>query len=192
MNIKKFLIDFGNKILYYLFITDFVIATWIWINTDSTLNQFTKIMVFLTSLPIVFLPSLAKRILKDAENREESIRLFDVVYGIFIWIFALILGSTEFNIISLIAIVIILYITYNVVSMIAWRYHPRLSFRLIFAYIIINILILLYLIRFFNEGINYYRTANIIEFGLGIIILIIVAFLFAYYELNELKYIFNL
>ena len=192
MNIKKFLIDFGNKILYYLFITDFVIATWIWINTDSTLNQFTKIMVFLTSLPIVFLPSLAKRILKDAENREQSIRLFDVVYGIFIWIFALILGSTEFNIISLIAIVIILYITYNVVSMIAWRYHPRLSFRLIFAYIIINILILLYLIRFFNEGINYYRTANIIEFGLGIIILIIVAFLFAYYELNELKYIFNL
>ena len=192
MNIKKFLLDFGNKILYYLFITDFVIATWIWINTDSTLNQFTKIMVFLTSLPIVFLPSLAKRILKDAENREESIRLFDVVYGIFIWIFALILGSTEFNIISLIAIVIILYITYNVVSMIAWRYHPRLSFRLIFAYIIINILILLYLIRFFNEGINYYRTANIIEFGLGIIILIIVAFLFAYYELNELKYIFNL
>jgi len=192
MNIKKFLIDFGNKILYYLFITDFVIATWIWINTDSTLNQFTKIMVFLTSLPIVFLPSLAKRILKDAENREESIRLFDVVYGIFIWIFALILGSTEFNIISLIAIVIILYITYNVVSMIAWRYHPRLSFRLISAYIIINVLVLLYLIRFFNEGIDYYRTANIIEFGLGIIILIIIAFLFAYYELNELKYIFNL
>ena len=192
MNIKKFLIDFGNKILYYLFITDFVIATWIWINTDSTLNQFTKIMVFLTSLPIVFLPSLAKRILKDAENREQSIRLFDVVYGIFIWIFALILGSTEFNIISLIAIVIILYITYNVVSMIAWRYHPRLSFRLISAYIIINVLVLLYLIRFFNEGIDYYRTANIIEFGLGIIIIIIIAFLFAYYELNELKYIFNL
>ena len=192
MNIKKFLIDFGNKILYYLFITDFVIATWIWINTDTTLNLFTKIMVFLTSLPIVFLPSLAKRILKDAENREESIRLFDVVYGIFIWISALILGSTEFNIISLIAMVIILYIIYNVVSMIAWRYHPRLSFRLIFSYIIINILILLYLIRFFNEGIDYYRTANIIEFGLGIIILIIVAFLFAYYELNELKYIFNL
>jgi len=192
MNIKKFLIDFGNKILYYLFITDFIIASWIWINTEPTLNLFTKIMVFLTSLPIAFLPSLAKRIVKDAENREESIRLFDVVYGIFIWIFALILGSTEFNIISLIAIVIILYITYNVVSIIAWRYHPRLSFRLIFAYIIINILILLYLIRFFNEGIDYYRTANIIEFGLGIIILIIIAFLFAYYELNELKYIFNL
>lgn len=192
MNIKKFLIDFGNKILYYLFITDFIIASWIWINTEPTLNLFTKIMVFLTSLPIVFLPSLAKRILKDAENREESIRLFDVVYGIFIWIFALILGSTEFNIISLIAIVIILYITYNVVSIIAWRYHPRLSFRLIFAYIIINILILLYLIRFFNEGIDYYRTANIIEFGLGIIILIIITFLFAYYELSELKYIFNL
>ena len=192
MNIKKFLIDFGNKILYYLFITDFVIATWIWINTDTTLNLFTKIMVFLTSLPIVFLPSLAKRILKDAENREESIRLFDVVYGIFIWISALILGSTEFNIISLIAMVIILYIIYNVVSMIAWRYHPRLNIRLIISYIIINALILLYLFRFFDQGVEYYRTANIIEFGLGIIILIIIAFLFAYYELNELKYIFNL
>lgn len=192
MNIKKFLIDFGNKILYYLFITDFIIATWIWINTDTTLKLFTKIMVFLTSLPIVFLPSLAKRILKDAENREESIRLFDVVYGIFIWISALILGSTEFNIISLIAMVIILYIIYNVLSIIAWRYHPRLSFRLIISYIIINALILLYLFRFFDQGVDYYRTANIIEFGLGIIILIIIAFLFAYYELNELKYIFNL
>lgn len=192
MNIKKFLIDFGNKILYYLFITDFIIATWIWINTDTTLKLFTKIMVFLTSLPIVFLPSLAKRILKDAENREESIRLFDVVYGIFIWISALILGLTEFNIISLIAMVIILYIIYNVLSIIAWRYHPRLSFRLIISYIIINALILLYLFRFFDQGVDYYRTANIIEFGLGIIILIIIAFLFAYYELNELKYIFNL
>jgi len=192
MNIKKFLIDFGNKILYYLFITDFIIATWIWINTDTTLKLFTKIMVFLTSLPIVFLPSLAKRILKDAENREGSIRLFDVVYGIFIWISALILGLTEFNIISLIAMVIILYIIYNVLSIIAWRYHPRLSFRLIISYIIINALILLYLFRFFDQGVDYYRTANIIEFGLGIIILIIIAFLFAYYELNELKYIFNL
>ncbi|MCK4287432.1 MAG: hypothetical protein KAX18_14575 [Candidatus Lokiarchaeota archaeon] len=192
MNIKKFLIDFGNKILYYLFITDFVIATWIWINTDTTLNLFTKIMVFLTSLPIVFLPSLAKRILKDAENREESIRLFDVVYGIFIWISALILGSTGFNIVSLIAMVIILLIIYNVISMIAWRYHPRLSFRIIIPYIIINGLIILYLVRFFDQGIDYYRTANIIEFGLGIIILIIIAFLFAYNELSELKYIFNL
>jgi hypothetical protein len=192
MNIKKFLIDFGNKILYYLFITDFIIATWIWINTDTTLKLFTKIMVFLTSLPIVFLPSLAKRILKDAENREGSIRLFDVVYGIFIWISALILGLTEFNIISLIAMVIILYIIYNILSIIAWRYHPRLSFRLIISYIIINALILLYLFRFFDQGVDYYRTANIIEFGLGIIILIIIAFLFAYYELNELKYIFNL
>ena len=190
MNIKKFLIDFGNKILYYLFITDFIIATWIWINTDTTLNLFTKIMVFLTSLPIVFLPSLAKRILKDAENREESIRLFDVVYGIFIWISALILGSTEFNIVSLIAMVIILLIIYNVISMIAWRYHPRLNFRIIIPYIIINGLIILYLVRFFDQGIDYYRTANIIEFG--IIILIIIAFLFAYNELSELRYIFNL
>lgn len=192
MNIKKFLIDFGNKILYYLFITDFVIATWIWINTDTTLNLFTKIMVFLTSLPIAFLPSLAKRILKDAENREESIRLFDVVYGIFIWISALILGSTEFNIVSLIAMVIVLLIIYNVISIIAWRYHPRLSFRIIIPYIIINALIILYLVRFFDQGIKYYRTAKIIEFGLGIIILIIIAFLFAYNELSELMYIFNL
>ncbi len=76
--------------------------------------------------------------------------------------------------------------------MIAWRYHPRLSFRLILSYIIINALILLYLFRFFDQGVEYYRTANIIEFGLGIIILIIIAFLFAFYELGELKYIFNL
>jgi len=192
MKIKDFLINFGNKFLFYIFVIEFILESWSWVNTYGPLDYFTKIKIFLTVLPIVFLPSFAKIILKDAENRDESIRLFDVVYGVFIWILSLILSFTEFTIVSLIAVVIILYIIFNVITIIGWRYHPRLIIRLVVPFIIINALVIFYLIRIYSGGIEYYKTVSLLEFVAGIIILIIVGFLFVYNEIKELLYIFHL
>lgn len=192
MKIKDFLINFGNKFLFYIFVIEFILESWSWINTYGPLDYFTKVKIFLTVFPIVFLPSFAKIILKDAENRDESIRLFDVVYGVFIWILSLILSLTEFTIVSLIAVVIILYIIFNVITIIGWRYHPRLIIRLIVPFIIINALVIFYLIRIYSGGIEYYKTVSLLEFVAGIIILIIVGFLFVYNEIKELLYIFHL
>jgi len=192
MKIKDFLINFGNKFLFYIFVIEFILESWSWINTYGPLDYFTKAKIFLTLLPIVFLPSFAKIILKDAENREESIRLFDVVYGVFIWILSLILSFTEFNIVSLIAVIFILYIIFNVITIIGWRYHPKLIIRLIIPFIIINSLTIFYLTRIYTGGIEYYATIGLLEFVIGIIVLVIVGFLFVYNEINELLYIFNL
>ncbi len=192
MKIKDFLINFGNKFLFYIFVIEFIVESWSWVNTYGPLDYFTKVKIFLTVLPIVFLPSFAKIILKDAENREESIRLFDVVYGVFIWILSLILSFTEFNIVSLIAVIFILYIIFNVITIIGWRYHPRLIIRLIIPFIIINALVIFYLNRIYSGGIEYYKTVNIVEFAAGITVLVIVGFLFIYNEINELSFIFNL
>lgn len=192
MKIKDFLINFGNKFLFYIFVIEFILESWSWINTYGPLDYFTKVKIFLTVFPIVFLPSFAKIILKDAENRDESIRLFDVVYGVFIWILSLILSFTEFTIVSLIAVVIILYIIFNVITIIGWRYHPRLIIRLVVPFIIINALVIFYLIRIYSGGIEYYKTVSLLEFVAGIIILIIVGFLFVYNEIKELLYIFHL
>jgi len=192
MKIKDFLINFGNKFLFYIFVIEFILESWSWINTYGPLDYFTKVKIFLSVLPIVFLPSFAKIILKDAENRDESIRLFDVVYGVFIWILSLILSFTEFTIVSLIAVVIILYIIFNVITIIGWRYHPRLIIRLVVPFIIINALVIFYLIRIYSGGIGYYKTVSLLEFVAGIIILIIVGFLFVYNEIKELLYIFHL
>ena len=192
MKIKDFLINFGNKFLFYIFVIEFILESWSWINTYGPLDYFTKVKIFLTVFPIVFLPSFAKIILKDAENRDESIRLFDVVYGVFIWILSLILSFTEFTIVFLIAVVIILYIIFNVITIIGWRYHPRLIIRLVVPFIIINALVIFYLIRIYSGGIEYYKTVSLLEFVAGIIILIIVGFLFVYNEITELLYIFHL
>ena len=192
MKIKDFLINFGNKFLFYIFVIEFIVESWSWVNTYGPLDYFTKVKIFLTVLPIVFLPSFAKIILKDAENREESIRLFDVVYGVFIWILSLILSFTEFNIVSLIAVIITLYMIFNVITIIGWRYHPRFILRLIIPFIIINTLAIFYLIRIYSGGIEYYATISLLEFVVGIIVLVVVAFLFVYNEINELLYIFNL
>ncbi|TFG15164.1 MAG: hypothetical protein EU535_01995 [Promethearchaeota archaeon] len=192
LEIKEFFVDFGNKILYYIFIFDYIIASWVWIDTYPSVDFFTKIKLFLSVLPIVFLPSLTKLVLKNTEKREDSIRLFDVIYGIFIWILSLIISSTQFNVLSLIAVIIILYITYLVVSVISWYYHPKLILRLIIPFIIINILVVFYLIRIYSEGLEYYRTINIIEFAIGIFVFILVGFLFLYNEITELLYIFHL
>lgn len=192
MKIKDFLINFGNKFLFYIFVIEFILESWSWINTYGPLDYFTKVKIFLTVFPIVFLPSFAKIILKDAENRDESIRLFDVVYGVFIWILSLILSFTEFTIVSLIAVVIILYIIFNVITIIGWRYHPRLIIRLVVPFIIINALVIFYLIRIYSGGIEYYKTVSLLEFVAGIIILIIVGFIFVYNEIKEILYIFHL
>ena len=192
MKIKEFLIDFGNKFLFYIFIIEFLLESWSWINSYGPLDYFTKIKFFLTVLPIVFLPAFAKTILKDAENREESIRFFDVVYGVFIWILSLILGSTEFSFISLLAVVIILYLIFNVITIIVWRYHPRLIIRLVLPFLIINIIVIYFIIRIYGGGIEYYKTVSLLEFVLGIIILVVVGFLFVYNEITELLYIFHL
>lgn len=192
MNFKEFFINFGNKLLYYFFVADFLVASWIWINTYGTLNLSIKIRIFITMLPIVFLPSLAKMVLKDAQKREEIMRLFDVLYGVFIWILSLILGFTQFNAIYLMVIIIILLVIYNVISVISWIKYPRLIRRLLIPFVIINALIVYYLIRFYSEGIEYYETASILEFIAGIIILAIVASLFIYNELTEILYIFRL
>lgn len=192
MKIKDFLINFGNKFLFYIFVIEFILESWSWINTYGPLDYFTKVKIFLTVFPIVFLPSFAKIILKDAENRDESIRLFDVVYGVFIWILSLILSFTEFTIASLIAVVIILYIIFNVITIIGWRYHPRLIIRLVVPFIIINALVIFYLIRIYSGGIEYYKTVSLLEFVAGIIILIIVGFIFVYNEIKEILYIFHL
>lgn len=192
MKIKEFLIDFGNKFLFYIFFIEFVLESWSWINSYGPLDYFTKVKIFLTVLPIVFLPSFAKIILKDAENREESIRLFDVVYGVFIWILSLILSFTEFNFTSLIAVVIILFLIFNVITIIGWRYHPRLIIRLLIPFLIINALVIYYLIRIYGGGIEYYKTVSLQEFIAGIVILVIVGFLFVYNEITELLYIFHL
>ena len=89
MEIKEFFVDFGNKILYYIFISDYIIASWVWISTYPSIDLFTQIKLFISVLPIVFLPSLTKLVLKNTEKREDSIKLFDVIYGIFIWILSL-------------------------------------------------------------------------------------------------------
>jgi hypothetical protein len=191
MNLKDFLIDFGNKFLFYIFVIEYILESWSWINTYGPLDYFTKIKIFLTFLPIVILPAFAKVILKDAANREESIRLFDVVYGVFIWILSLILSLTEFNIVSLIAVIIILFMIFNVITIIGLRYHPRLIFRLIIPFLIINALTIFFLIRIYVGGVEYYKTINLLEFVAGIIILVIVAFLFVYNEINELQFIFR-
>ena len=115
-----------------------------------------------------------------------------MVYGVFIWILSLILSFTEFTIVSLIAVVIILYIIFNVITIIGWRYHPRLIIRLVVPFIIINALVIYYLIRIYSGGIEYYKTVSLLEFVAGIIILIIVGFLFVYNEITELLYIFHL
>jgi hypothetical protein len=192
LNLKEFFIDFGNKILYYIFIFDYIIASWVWINTYPSVDFFTKIKLFISVLPIVFLPSLTKLILKDAEKREESIRLFDVIYGIFIWILSLIIGSTQFNMLSLIAVIIVLYIIYNVISIISWIRHPKLLFRLIIPFIVINGLVIFYVIRIYTGGIDYYRSVNILEVAAGLFVFAIVGVLFFYNEITELLYIFHL
>ena len=192
MEIKEFFVDFGNKILYYIFISDYIIVSWVWISTYPSIDLFTKIKLFLSVLPIVFLPSLTKLVLKNTEKREESIKLFDVIYGIFIWILSLIISSTQFNVLSLIAVIMLLYVTYLVISVITWYYHPKLILRLILPFIIINVLVVFYLIRIYSEGLDYYRTINIIELAIGIFVLILVGFLFVYNEITELLYIFHL
>ena len=130
--------------------------------------------------------------LEDTEKREESIRLFDVIYGIFIWILSLIIGSTQFNVLSLIAVIIILYIIYNIISIISWFHHPKLVLRLLIPFIVINVLVIFYLIRIYTQGIDYYSSVNIIELAIGIFIFVIIGFLFLYNEITELLYIFHL
>jgi hypothetical protein len=85
-----------------------------------------------------------------------------------------------------------LFLIFNIITLIAWRYHPRLIIRLIVPFIVINALAVFYFIRIYNGGVDYYATINIFELVIGIIILIIVGFLFVYNEINELLYIFNL
>ncbi len=192
LNLKEFFIDFGNKILYYIFISDYIIASWIWINTYPSVDFFTKIKLFISVLPVVFLPSLTKLVLKGTEKREESIRLFDVIYGIFIWILSLIIGSTQFNVLSLIAVIILLYIIYNIISIFSWIHHPKLVLHLLLPFIVINALVIFYLIRIYTQGIDYYRTVNILELAVGIFIFVIIGFLFVYNEITELLFIFHL
>ncbi|MFX0070311.1 MAG: hypothetical protein ACFFAO_04395 [Candidatus Hermodarchaeota archaeon] len=191
MNLKNFFISFGNKFLYYIFLTDFIVSSWNWINLNPELGFITKIFVFITMLPIIFLPSLAKLILKDAEDREESIKMFDVIYGVFVWVLSLILSLSEFNLISLIAIIIILYAIYNAITVIGWRYRPRLILTLIWPYIVINFMAIFYLSRFSTQGIDYYSNISPFEFAAGFTVLAIIGFLFVYNEISEIALIFN-
>lgn len=190
--LKEFFIDFGNKILYYIFIIDYIVASWVWINTYPSIDFLTKLKLFLSVLPIVFLPSLAKLFLRKAEKREESIRLFDVIYGIFIWVLSLIIGSLQFTMLSLISVIIILYITYLIISIISWIYHPQLVLQLLIPFIVVNVLMLFYIFRIFTQGIEYYRSLHIIELAIGLFVFVLVGFLFIYNELTELLYIFHL
>ena len=192
LKIKEFFIDFGNKVLFYIFVVDFIVGAWYWIDTYGSLEYFTKVKIFLTVLPIVFLPSIAKVSLKDAEHREENIKFFDVIYGIFIWILGLILSSMPFNIISLITVVIILYVMYIIISLISWYYHRNLLCRTFIPFFIINGLVIYYLLKFYEEGIEYYNTIELFELAAGITMFAIVAFIFVYNEIGELLYIFRL
>ncbi|TFG07699.1 MAG: hypothetical protein EU539_04280 [Promethearchaeota archaeon] len=191
MNIKQFFIEFGNKFLFYIFITDFIVASWNWVNSDPSLDLMVKIFVFLTVLPAIFLPSLAKLILRGSQEREESIRLFDVIYGVFVWALSLILSFSEFNLVSLITILLILYVIYNIITLIGWRYRPRLLLTLVWPFIIINIMVVFYVSRFTSVGIEYYSTINPFEFAAGITVLAIIGFLFIYNEISEILLIFG-
>jgi hypothetical protein len=192
LKIKEFLIDFGNKFLFYIFVVDFILASWYWIDTYGPLDLFTKIKMFFTILPIVFVPSIAKVSLKDTEKREENIKFFDVIYGIFIWILTLILSSMPVNILSLMAVVFILYLSYIIISIISWYYNRNQLFRTFIVFIIINVLVIYYLLRFYESGIDYYNMITIYELVAGIFVFAIVAFIFVYNEIGELLYIFRL
>ena len=192
LKLKEFFIDFGNKVLFYIFVVNFIVEAWNWINTYGPLDYFTKVKIFLTILPTVFLPSIAKVTLKDAEKREENIKLFDVIYGIFIWILGLILSSMPFNIISLIAVLLILYVIYILISIISWYYHRNLLLRTFLPFFIINGLVIYYFLRFYEEGIEYYTTVTFLELTAGLILFSIVALIFLYNEIGELLYIFRL